>query len=278
MSKTVLVSYLESHKLIVIPADRRETSDLHYLQRCCLERFNFSVGSNVRIIVTLQKYDSDWDSYIDLDENYVADNRDKLKLIVSPALTDAASSTTTSAMEEVSGNWLYATQYGELVTVNFQVDQQDLGSVPLAESDGELNLVHTAKRRKWHDQFEDQDEGRTVGEEVQSSSQDAVEVLPPVLSVAKSKKASSRELESHLHLPDPFPLPQNFRSDVEVALKAGQMTRETNKSFFSFLAGSILNFKRYPTKEELTRVATEVIRKYPFMKSPTGSPIVSTLL
>ena len=39
----------------------------------------------------------------------------------------------------------------------------------------------------------------------------------------------------------------------------------------------IFNY-RYPTKEEFIHVAMEIIRKYPFMKSLTGTPSVGFIL
>lgn len=39
-------------------------------------------------------------------------------------------------------------------------------------------------------------------------------------------------------LPDPFPLPKNYKTDVNVALKTGKMTRETKKQFFLLLLQS----------------------------------------
>ena len=84
---------------------------------------------------------------------------------------------------------------------------------------------------------------------------------------------------SEKNLPDPFPLPENFQYDVELALKSKKMTRETTKHFYSAVANSMLSFKRYPTREEYTRVAVEIIRKYPFLKprTGTGSPTVCLL-
>lgn len=68
-------------------------------------------------------------------------------------------------------------------------------------------------------------------------------------------------------LPDPFPLPQNYRPDVEVALKNKTMTVGTRKAFLSQVAASIFTRKRYPKREELIRVALDLIRKYPFLAS-----------
>lgn len=108
----------------------------------------------------------------------------------------------------------------------------------------------------------------TESEQLPSASCDA-----SASCLAIPKRASVKADE--LPLPDPYPLPRNYRADVEVALKTGKMTAETSKSFYSSVAGSMLTFKRYPTKEEFARVATDIIRKYPFLKSQSKSPIVS---
>ena len=51
-------------------------------------------------------------------------------------------------------------------------------------------------------------------------------------------------------LPDPFPLPQNFRPDVELALRAGKMTTDTRRAYMSQVASAIFGYKRYPLREE----------------------------
>ena len=73
---------------------------------------------------------------------------------------------------------------------------------------------------------------------------------------------------------DPFPLPTNYRADVQLVLSKGMMTREAKKSFLSSVGAHMLGYKRYPTGEEYTRVAIAIIVKYPFLKPPTGSPTV----
>jgi hypothetical protein len=80
---------------------------------------------------------------------------------------------------------------------------------------------------------------------------------------------------------DPFPLPKNFRPDVELALQSGQMTNETRKSFISQVAGAIYTFKKYPTTNELENVCKEIVKLYPFMgyKNPkTGNVEVGALV
>lgn len=72
----------------------------------------------------------------------------------------------------------------------------------------------------------------------------------------------------------PFPLPRNFRPDVELALKSGQMTNETRKSFLSQIAGAIYTYKKYPSLNELESVCKEIVQVYPFLgykNAKTGS-------
>ena len=76
-------------------------------------------------------------------------------------------------------------------------------------------------------------------------------------------------------LPNPFLLPKHFRADVEVALKSGKMTKETESAFLSAVASSMLIYKRYPTKDDYILVARTIVEKYKFMASPVGTPYVS---
>ena len=133
---------------------------------------------------------------------------------------------------------------------------------PFIEEDSEDDLeVLTPKRRPSNLELEDS------LTDTPSSSSTSTSVIPH--SVLSNRRAHEKSL------PHPFPLPQNFRYDVEVALQTGQMTRETTKSFFSSVASTMLTFKHYPSREDYTRVAMAIVKKYPFLKSPSGSPIVS---
>ena len=44
-------------------------------------------------------------------------------------------------------------------------------------------------------------------------------------------------------LPDPFPLPKIFQSDVELTLRSGKMTNETRTAFINQLGSAILGYK-----------------------------------
>ena len=82
--------------------------------------------------------------------------------------------------------------------------------------------------------------------------------------------------EDAIPLPDPFPLPKYYGADVEAALKAKRMTSTARQAFIGKIASAMLCYKRYPTSSDYENVSRSVIKQYPFMKSPAGSPAVSS--
>ena len=94
----------------------------------------------------------------------------------------------------------------------------------------------------------------------------------------RKKRRIEKVQDDSVPLPDPFPLPKHYRSDVESALKSKKMTKETRSSFLSSVASAMLTYKRYPTRDDYTCVARTVVAQYKFMASPTGTPYVSGIL
>ena len=104
----------------------------------------------------------------------------------------------------------------------------------------------------------------------QSSRKDAATVAE------ERKPFKGVKLESdNVPFPDPFPLPEHYRSDVEAALKTGKMTSETRSCFMSSIASAMLRYKLYPSRDDYVSVALTILRKYPFFKSTTGTAYVS---
>ena len=83
--RVILVSYGDRNKKIAIP-DNLEESDIKFLSTECKNLFSFS--TNVNLQFTFQMYDLDWECYVDLEDDYIAKSKDKLKLIVTPILMD----------------------------------------------------------------------------------------------------------------------------------------------------------------------------------------------
>ena len=83
--RTVLVCYLEHKKVIRLPP-QSAVQDLTYLSNEFLKAFSFD--SNVNLKVTFQRYNEDWGEDVDLDESDEIFDKDKLKVIVTPLLSD----------------------------------------------------------------------------------------------------------------------------------------------------------------------------------------------
>ena len=84
MAKKVLVSYLERKQVFEIPSTIED--DIAYLTSEVLKGFTFD--TNVNLKVTFQKYDEDWDEYLDVSKDYKVKEKDRLKAVVTPSLTD----------------------------------------------------------------------------------------------------------------------------------------------------------------------------------------------
>jgi hypothetical protein len=93
-TKSVLVTYLERNKVLKI-ADSNDSSDVKRLEGEFRKEFKFD--SNVRLIITFQRYDRDWEEFVDLDDECTLLNKDKLKAVVTPLLA-----TPTTEISEVN--------------------------------------------------------------------------------------------------------------------------------------------------------------------------------
>ena len=83
--RSVLISYLDRNKTIEIPSNTG-CSDLEFLAKESKQYFAF--GSNVNLRVTFQKYDSDWECFVE--EGYAVVHKDKLKAVITPLLRDSS--------------------------------------------------------------------------------------------------------------------------------------------------------------------------------------------
>jgi len=144
---------------------------------------------------------------------------------------------------------------------------------PLPSSGSEDDYLLSGGSRKHVNVFPDspdEHDNSTTNQESSSTSTSHTETPIP----NKKRKLVKTE-DDAIPLPDPFPLPKHYRADVEVALKSGKMTKETTSAFLSAIAGAMLVYKRYPTRDDYICVARSVIQKYSFMASPAGTPHVS---
>lgn len=84
MAKKVFVSYLERKQVFEVSSTVED--DIAHLTTEVLKGFTFD--TNVNLDVTFQKYDEDWDEYLDVSKTYKVKEKDRLKAVVIPSLTD----------------------------------------------------------------------------------------------------------------------------------------------------------------------------------------------
>ena len=98
------------------------------------------------------------------------------------------------------------------------------------------------------------------------SDDKSAEAVDEVKVIVSSKKLKAvKEEDDAIPLPNPFPLPNHYHSEVETALKLGRLSNVTRQAFIA---------KRYPSSEDYANVGQAIIMKYPFLKSPVGSSAV----
>ena len=82
-TKAVLVTYLERNKVLKVPPNHEYTSDIEYLESAFCTEFSFE--QTVNLTITFQKFDEDWDEYIDLEADAILQHKDKVKQLFQPS-------------------------------------------------------------------------------------------------------------------------------------------------------------------------------------------------
>ena len=248
-----MLSYLDRNKLVKIP-ENFQGNELAYLE----EEFrkNFSYQGNVSICISFHKFDTEWDDFIEVERDTAINNKDKLKVIVTSQLVTPAH----SAMNDDDSNIpLSSTPSG---SKELQPRCLLNDSLPVRKR-GPPVLDDTSD-----------DESATCSTIILDSK----EGINDVEVVVSSKKLKAiKEEDDAIPLPNPFHLPNHYRSDVEAALKLGRLSNVTRQAFIATIASSMLSYKRYPSSEDYINVGQTIITKYPFLKSPVGSPAVCFL-
>ncbi len=153
----------------------------------------------------------------------------------------------------------------------------DLDSPSASDSSDNENLFQRGSRKRPRALSQSPSEQSIAKENLAKQESDASgsskDVLPAP-DIKWSPKIVKTE-DDALPLPDPFPLPKHYRSDVEVSLAKGKMTKETTSAFLSAVGAAMLVHKRYPTREDYISVSRTVVQKYGFMSSPVGTPYAS---
>lgn len=83
--KSVLITYNERKKVFFLDEISPDgTSDIASLKKDFILQFKFE--SNVQLDITFQRFDKDWDCYVDLDDDAEISHKDRLNAVVTPIL------------------------------------------------------------------------------------------------------------------------------------------------------------------------------------------------
>ena len=99
-ARRVLLSYLDHNKIFSIPAD--VTCDVSYIKDKFLT--SFDLKDDLTVDVLLQRYDKDWEAFVDLSTEDKLSDKDKVKAIVTYELSvkkPFGSSSNTSAAASI---------------------------------------------------------------------------------------------------------------------------------------------------------------------------------
>ena len=73
----------------------------------------------------------------------------------------------------------------------------------------------------------------------------------------------------------PFELPRNFTVNVMMELEKGYLSAKGMTKFIGSVSAAIFHLKSYPTTDEYHHIGQQIISKYPFLKSSSGTGYVS---
>lgn len=87
--KSVLVTYSERNKVFRIPKSI-EFPDLIYLEKEFKKEFKFQ--PNINLEISFQRFEKDWEEFVEVDKDCTLNDKEKLKAVVTPLLVTDVSS------------------------------------------------------------------------------------------------------------------------------------------------------------------------------------------
>ena len=261
--KAVMVSYLERNRIVKIPDDCGDGKELEYLEEEFRKKFSYQ--GNLSISISFHKFDPDWEDYVEVEDGTIIENKDKLKVVVVPQIISPHQSAESSILGDCGLRNVPEACHNLLSTPSGSSKHR-----PRVIADDDLSFDTQRLSRRGHLPVISDDESASC-----STVIDPEDSTSDFDTVKSKKRKVVKDLDDAVPLPSPYPLPSHYSSNVEAALKQGRLCHVTRQAFLSSVSSSMLSYKRYPTYEDYFNVAHTIIQKYPFMKSPIGSPTVS---
>ena len=220
---------------------------------------------NVSITITFHEYHrSPCDDWVEMSSDEEVNDKDKLKVVVTPRLVTPSSSKSIEQGPKLESESVADAPNGAIS--KWRLQPRRLGS----DEESDAETVTTPKTRKRV--VSDSDDGDTTGTGDSSSIASTSSGVP-----VKKRRTIEKSKEDSVPLPDPFPLPKHHSVEVEMAIKEKKFSNVARQAFVGKVAAAMLFYNRYPTSEDYANVGRTVIQKYLCLKSPIGTPAVSYL-
>jgi hypothetical protein len=226
---------------------------------------NLFLDGNGEAKVIIQEYVVDFEDWIDIENDFVAEDKQKIKVILSklPELPHSPCQNTPGPVnaESITESPILACQPQEtsLVGSSSMEMPPHASSTPLAQS----SLIA-------YDDVSSQSPA-TLSTAMQMPAEQSPPKQGPVMEVESIRNKTKSQSQYKAPLPRPFNLPQNFSPLVNSGLQAGSLSGKALTKFITEVAASVYSYKSYPTSEEKHHVALQCIRKYPFLESSCGT-------
>uniref|UniRef100_A0A1X7T6Y0 Uncharacterized protein n=1 Tax=Amphimedon queenslandica TaxID=400682 RepID=A0A1X7T6Y0_AMPQE len=76
------------------------------------------------------------------------------------------------------------------------------------------------------------------------------------------------ENEEDHKIPSPFPFPKHYTPDIEIGLKMKNLQPKLQAKFFTRIANVMFMYTKHPKTLEYQEVVRQIVQKYPFLVSP----------
>ena len=202
--KSVLVAYSERNKVFRIPKSI-EFPDVIYLEKEFKKEFKFQ--PNINLEISFQRFEKDWDEFVEVDKDCTMNDKEKLKAVVTPLLV-----TDVSSQSEVCQIIIIIVKKFLQLLSSISPKQID-EDVPIASVSGthvSTEIVGNSSDYNNDEQDEnDCDSYDHFTTPEQSTSPVNVDVDCPSTPKRKRRKLIKSE-DDLIPLPNPFPLPKHF--------------------------------------------------------------------
>lgn len=98
---------------------------------------------------------------------------------------------------------------------------------------------------------------------------------PSTVSVTSLNSASTSTAPDFRGFPKPFLIPLKWSDSTAKAISSGKLTTLARKEVTQTLVTLMMVYEQKPTRAQCTQVAMDLVRKYPQMADPIGTPHVS---